>query len=208
MSVLKSKFSKLSSQKLLGKLEKKQGTDEELIIMREILVNRGALDSTDQISEEGQVEVLTPEQIQEVEGKITQIIEANHRPTLTKLLELLGGVEDYEKLSEEQVKSILKLKIGEEPVAPEKPVKPVIIEKPSASSKPKENKKVLTSQLSTKDSEEITKALEPLVLERANKKTIITTLLKAGFTKQQLDKYTPAIAHWTYIYDISDKLDL
>ena len=203
MSVLKSKFSKLSSQRLLEKFEKNQGTEEEIAIIRQILENRGALDTTDEEQSK-----LTPEQIQKVETKITQIIEENHRPTLTKLLEILGGVEDYEKLSEEQVKSILKLKIGEEPVAPEKPVKPVIIEKPSASSKPKENKKVLTSQLSTKDSEEITKALEPLVLERANKKTIITTLLKAGFTKQQLDKYTPAIAHWTYIYDISDKLDL
>lgn len=203
MSVLKSKFSKLSSQRLLEKFEKNQGTEEEIAIIRQILENRGALDTTDEEQSK-----LTPEQIQKVETKITQIIEENHRPTLTKLLEILGGVEDYEKLSEEQVKSILKLKIGEEPVAPEKPVKPVIIEKPSASSKPKENKKVLTSQLSTKDSEEITKALEPLALERANKKTIITTLLKAGFTKQQLDKYTPAIAHWTYIYDISDKLDL
>lgn len=203
MSVLKSKFSKLSSQRLLEKFEKNQGTEEEIAIIRQILENRGALDTTDEKQSK-----LTPEQIQKVETKITQIIEENHRPTFTKLFEILGGVEDYEKLSEEQVKSILKLKIGEEPVAPEKPVKPVIIEKPSASSKPKENKKVLTSQLSTKDSEEITKALEPLVLERANKKTIITTLLKAGFTKQQLDKYTPAIAHWTYIYDISDKLDL
>lgn len=203
MSVLKSKFSKLSSQRLLEKFEKNQGTEEEIAIIRQILENRGALDTTDEEQSK-----LTPEQIQKVETKITQIIEENHRPTFTKLFEILGGVEDYEKLSEEQVKSILKLKIGEEPVAPEKPVKPVIIEKPSASSKPKENKKVLTSQLSTKDSEEITKALEPLVLERANKKTIITTLLKAGFTKQQLDKYIPAIAHWTYIYDISDKLDL
>lgn len=59
--------------------------------------------------------------------------------------------------------------------------------------------------LSLKDSEKI-KEIVAAFKKEEEKKTIIVSLLKSGFTKQQLDKYRPEIAHWSYIYQIAKQL--
>ena len=74
--------------------------------------------------------------------------------------------------------------------------------KKTTSPKPSSKK---AKSLSDEDTEKIKSILDSLA--DANKKEIVITLLNAGFTKQQLDKYRPEIAHWSYIYELSNQLE-
>lgn len=115
----------------------------------------------------------------------------------------------------EVVKSILeKRKGGETYVSPtfaeeSKEVVKKITEQqekePIKEVKSKTEKKTVTSRskLSSEDSEAIKKIVDKF---EGSKKELIFHLFEKGFTKQQLDKYQPQIAHWSYIYSLSDSL--
>ena len=60
--------------------------------------------------------------------------------------------------------------------------------------------------LSEEDSKKISQILETFP-RGSTKKEIIITLLGFGFTKQQLGKYRPPIAHWEYIYELANQLE-
>lgn len=62
----------------------------------------------------------------------------------------------------------------------------------------------LRNPLSQEESDRITKIISEF---SGSKKELIVSLHDQGFTKQQLDKYRPEIAHWSYIYSLYNELD-
>jgi len=99
---------------------------------------------------------------------------------------------DFEKESQETVKKIAEKQEVDGNNMPLKTVK---------ESKPKvEKTKISKVGLPFEDSVKIKKVIDGF---KGSKKELVVHLLESGFTKQQLDKYQPQIAHWSYIYDIA-----
>jgi hypothetical protein len=91
---------------------------------------------------------------------------------------------------------------GEKPEKSEKAVK----SEKTPVSKPKKDKEPVKNNTKAEKTltEEQKKKIQHIVLNfEGSKKELVVYLLEHGFTKQQLDKYTPQIAHWSYIYDIA-----
>jgi len=96
---------------------------------------------------------------------------------------------DFEKESQETVKKIAEKQKNEPSSISTKEVKPKV-----------EEKKTLKIVLTSEDSVRVKKVIDGF---KGSKKELVVHLLESGFTKQQLDKYQPQIAHWSYIYDIA-----
>lgn len=95
---------------------------------------------------------------------------------------------DFEKESQETVKKIAE-KQKDEPDSTT-----------TKESKPKAEKKTLKVVLTPEVSAKIKKVVDEF---KGSKKELVVYLLENGFTKQQLDKYRPEIAHWSYVYDVA-----
>jgi hypothetical protein len=69
---------------------------------------------------------------------------------------------------------------------------------------PKTEKKTTSrSVLSEEDFQRIKTIVDKF---EGSKKELVFHLFDQGFTKQQLDKYRPEIAHWSYIYSMAKEL--